>query len=91
MHIEQVKKYVLSSLVCSVVMLHSTAIAALGATSDGAGGSHQGLFVLSVLFGILAISAVRLINKRSLLTPWVLCALVIPSFVYWLWFSALGH
>ncbi len=28
-HVEQVKKYVMSSLVCSVLMLHSLAVAAL--------------------------------------------------------------
>ena len=91
MHIEQVKKYVLSSLVCSVVMLHATAIAALGVTSNGAGGSRQGLFVLSVLFGMLAIVAVRLINKIRILTPWLVCAFIPATFLYWLWFQALGH
>jgi hypothetical protein len=90
-HIEQVKKYVLSSLVCSVVMLHSAAIAALGVVSNGAGGSRQGLFVLSVLFGAFAITAVRLINGLRVLTPWLLCALVIPTLVYWLWFGPFGH
>ena len=84
MHIEQVKRYVLSSLVCSVVMLHSTAVAALGATGGTAGGARQGLFVMSVLFGVLAIGAVRIINKRSVWTPWLLGAVVVPTVVYWL-------
>lgn len=84
MRIERVKRYVLSSLVCSVVMLHSTAVAALGATGGTTGGARQGLFVMSVLFGMLAIGAVRLINRLTLLTPWFLCAPVIPSVVYYL-------
>lgn len=83
MHIEQVKKYVLSSLLCSVVMLHSAAMATLGATSADKGGARQGLFVISVLLGVLAIGAVRLINRLSLLTPWFLLTPVIPLFVYW--------
>lgn len=83
MHVEQVKKYVLSSLLCSVVLLHSAAMATLGATAADKGGARQGLFVISVLLGVLAIGAVRLINRLSLLTPWFLVAPVIPLFVYW--------
>jgi hypothetical protein len=89
--LEQVRTYVLASLVCSVVMLHSLAIAALGCASNGHGGSRQGLFVLSILFGCLAIGAVRLINRLPLLTPWFLCAPIIPTAAYLVWFQALGH
>lgn len=84
MHIEQVRKYVLSSLVCSVVLLHSAAMAALGATGADKGGARQGLFVISVLLGVLAVGAVRLINKLSLVTPWFLLTPVIPLLVYYL-------
>ncbi|MFT4082716.1 MAG: transcriptional regulator [Nocardioides sp.] len=84
MQIEQVRRYVLSSLVCSVVLLHSLAMAALGATGADKGGARQGLFVISVLLGVLAIGAVRLINRRSLLTPWLAGALVIPLIAYYL-------
>ena len=89
MHIEQVRKYVLASLVCSVVMGHSLAVAVLGVASKNQGGSRQGLFVLSVLFGLLAIGAVRMINRRRLLTPWLLCAAVIPSATYLLYFQVI--
>lgn len=84
MHIEQVRKYVLSSLVCSVVLLHSAAMAALGATGADKGGARQGLFVISVMLGVLAVGAVRLINKLSLVTPWFLLTPVIPLLVYYL-------
>ncbi|MFE3997585.1 transcriptional regulator [Nocardioides sp. YIM B13467] len=84
MHVEKVKKYVASSLLCSVVMLHSLAMAAMGATGADKGGARQGLFVLSVLLGAMAVAGVRLINKRSLVTPWFLVAPVIPSLVYYL-------
>jgi len=83
-HIEQVKKYVLSSLLCSVVMLHSAAMALLGATAADKGGARQGLFVISVLLGAIAIVGVRLINKLSALTPWLLGAIVIPVVVYYI-------
>lgn len=83
MHIEQVRKYVLSSLVCSVVLLHSLAMAALGATGADKGGARQGLFVIAVLLGVLAIAAVRLINKLSLVTPWFAVTPVIPLVVYY--------
>ena len=83
MHIEQVKKYVTSSLLCSVVLLHSLAMAALGATGPDKGGAREGLFVISVLLGVVAVGGVRLINKLSLVTPWFLAAPVIPVAVYY--------
>lgn len=83
MHIQQVKKYVASSLLCAVVLLHSLAMAALGATGADKGGAREGLFVISVLLGVMAVAGVRLINKLSLATPWFLMAPVIPLLVYY--------
>lgn len=87
MHIEQVKKYVMSSLLCSVVLLHSAAMAALGASGADKGGARQGLFVIAVLLGVVAIAGARLIFgkplKRAVLSPWLLCAGVIPVLVYY--------
>jgi len=82
-HIQQVKKYVASSLLCAVVLLHSLAMAALGATGADKGGAREGLFVISVLLGVMAVAGVRLINKLSLATPWFLMAPVIPLLVYY--------
>ena len=84
MHIQQVKKYVASSLLCAVVLLHSLAMAALGATGADKGGAREGLFVISVLLGVMAVAGVRLINKLSLATPWFLMAPVIPLLVYYI-------
>ncbi|WP_300679153.1 transcriptional regulator [Nocardioides sp.] len=89
MHIEQVRKYVLASLVCSVVMGHSLAVAVLGVASKNQGGSRQGLFVLSILFGLLGIGAARLINRASLLTPWLLCAVIVPTATYVVYFQVI--
>ncbi|EGD42224.1 hypothetical protein NBCG_03475 [Nocardioidaceae bacterium Broad-1] len=83
MHIEQVKKYVASSLLCAVVLLHSLAMAALGATGADKGGAREGLFVISVLLGVMAVAGVRVINRLSLVTPWFLLPPVIPLLVYY--------
>lgn len=82
MHIEQVQRYILSSLLCSIVLLHSAAMALLGATSADVAGARQGLFVIAVVLSVLAIVGVRLINKRNLITPWLLLSPVIPLAVY---------
>ena len=83
MHIEQVKKYVASSLLCAVVLLHSLAMAALGATGADKGGAREGLFVISLLLGVMAVAGVRVINRLSLVTPWFLLTPVIPLLVYY--------
>ena len=86
-HIEQVKKYVLSILACAVLMLHSLAVAALGTQANGAGGSRPGLFVMSLLLGLFGIVVVRAINQLPMLTPWLLAAVVIPTAVYVFYFQ----
>ena len=90
MHIEQVKKYVMSSLACSVLMLHSLAVAALGTQVNGAGGSRPGLFVMSMLLGLFGIELVRLINRLPVLTPWLLVAPVVPTVVYYVYFQVIS-
>lgn len=90
MHIEQVKKYVLASLLCSVLMLHSLAVAALGVWGDGARGSRPGLFVISALLGLFGVVGVRLLNQLSVLTPWLATSLVIPVVVYVGYFKVLS-
>ena len=88
MKVERVQRYVLSSFVCIVVMGHSMAAAVAGAfIVNGAGGSIPGLFVISVLFGVLAISAVRLINRKRVLSLWLLCAGIVPTLCYLLAFT----
>jgi hypothetical protein len=89
-HIEQVKKYVLSILACAVLMLHSLAVAALGTQVNGAGGSRPGLFVMSLLLGVFGIVLVRAINRLPVLTPWLLTAAVIPTAVYLLYFQVIA-
>lgn len=90
MHVEQVKKYVMSSLACSVLMLHSLAVAALGTQVNGAGGSRPGLFVMSLLLGLFGIVLVRAINRLPILTLWLLLAPLVPVVVYVLYFQVIA-
>jgi hypothetical protein len=80
----------MSSLICSVVLLHSVFMALLGINSSGAGGSRQGLFVLSCLLGFLAVVAVRLVNKLSPLTLWLACGVIVPVVIYGTKYNWLG-
>lgn len=91
MHVEQVKKYVMSTLACSVLMLHSLAVAALGTQVNGAGGSRPGLFVMSLLLGLFGVVLVRVINGLPVLTPWLLAAVVTPTLVYVLYFHVFAR
>jgi hypothetical protein len=88
--VEQVKKYVMSSLACSVLMLHSLAVAALGTQVNGAGGSRPGLFVMSLLLGLFGIVLVRAINRLPILTLWLLLAPLVPVVVYVLYFQVIA-
>jgi hypothetical protein len=88
-HIEQVKKYVLASLLCSVLMLHSLAVAVLGTQGSGARGARPGLFVISALLGLFGIVGVRLLNQLQVMTPWLVTCLVIPLIVYVGYFKVL--
>ena len=87
MKVERVQRYVLSSFACIVIMGHSMAAGVAGAfIVNGAGGSIPGLFVISVLFGVLAVCAVRLINRKRVLSPWILAAAIVPTLCYLLAF-----
>ena len=83
MDIEQVKTWVATSMVMAVVMLHAVAVAALGAFGSDKGGAREGLFVIASLLAMLAIGAVRVIHKKSVLTPWLLAGVLPPLVVYW--------
>lgn len=90
MHIERVKRYILASLLCSVLMLHSLAVAALGTQAGDVRGSRPGLFVMSTLLGLFGVVGVRLLNGLSVLTPWLVTCLVIPVIVYVGYFKVLS-
>jgi hypothetical protein len=83
--VERVQRWVASALVLTVCTLFATGMAVLSGTVDRAG-ARPGLLGLSCVVGLLAMTGVRLINQKSLLTPWLLLgflpAVVVGSY-YW--------
>ena len=68
-------------LSCSVVGMTASlglGIMSLVVDDEGRHGSGIGLFVLSGIVGLGTVVAVRAINERSWLSPWLLVGLVVP-------------
>lgn len=82
MDVEEVKRWVMTSLIGAVILMHSIAVAALGAFGPDRAGARQGLFVIATLLAALAIGAIRLVHKLPLLTPWYVAAVIPPTLVY---------
>ena len=86
MRVERVQRWVASALVLTVATLFATGMAILSGTVDRAG-ARPGLLILSCAVGLMAMAGVRIINARSLLTPWLLLAFLPAAVVgsyYWL-------
>ena len=86
MEVERVQRWVASALVLTVCTLLATGMAILSGTVERAG-ARPGLLVLSCVVGLMAMVGVRLINQKSLLTPWLLLACLPAAVVgsyYWL-------
>jgi hypothetical protein len=76
--VERVQRWVASALVLTVCSLF--------ATVDRAG-ARPGLLIISCVVGLMAMVGVRVINQRSVLTPWLLLAFLPAAAVgsyYWL-------
>jgi hypothetical protein len=56
-------------------------IMSLVVDDEGRHGSGVGLFVMSGIIGLGTVVAVRAINERSWLSPWLLVGLVVPACV----------
>jgi uncharacterized membrane protein YadS len=69
--VERVQRWVASALVLTVCALFATGMAVLSGTVDRAG-ARPGLLGLSCVVGLMAMTGVRVINQKSLLTPWLL-------------------
>jgi MFS-type transporter involved in bile tolerance (Atg22 family) len=83
--VERVQRWVASALVLTVCTLFATGMAILSGTVDRAG-ARPGLLTISCVVGLMALSGVRLINRKSLLTPWLLLGFlpaVVVGFYYW--------
>ena len=73
MQVERVQRWVASALVLTVCTLFATGLAILSGTVDRSG-ARPGLLVISCVVGLMAMAGVRLINQKSVLTPWLLLA-----------------
>ena len=86
MQVERVQRWVASALVLTVATLLATGLAVLSGVADTAG-ARPGLLIISCVVGLIAMTGVRLINQRSLLTPWLVLAFVPAAVVgsyYWM-------
>jgi hypothetical protein len=84
--VERVQRWVASALVLTVCTLFATGMAILSGTVDRAG-ARPGLLVISSVVGLMAMAGVRVINQRSVLTPWLLLGFLPAAAVgsyYWL-------
>lgn len=86
MEVERVQRWVASALVLTVATLFATGMAILSGTVDRAG-ARPGLLGISCVVGLMAMTGVRVINGKRLLTPWLLLGLlpaVVVGSYYWL-------
>ena len=86
MQVERVQRWVASTLVLTVATLFATGMAILSGTVDRAG-ARPGLLTISSVVGLMAMSGVRVINSRRVLSPWLLLGLLPAAVVgsyYWL-------
>jgi hypothetical protein len=84
--VERVQRWVASALVLTVATLFATGLAILSGTVDRAG-ARPGLLAISCVVGLMAMAGVRVINGRSVLTPWLVLAFlpaVVVGSYYWL-------
>jgi hypothetical protein len=84
--VERVQRWVASTLVLTVATLFATGMAILSGTVDRAG-ARPGLLTISSVVGLMAMSGVRVINSRRVLSPWLLLGLLPAAVVgsyYWL-------
>ncbi len=82
MEVERVQRWVMSTLLMTIAVIFGGGLALLSATSVQPG-ARPGLLVMSAFVGVMGVSGVRVINGKSLVTPWLLAGAV-PAFLGWL-------
>jgi ABC-type Fe3+-siderophore transport system permease subunit len=85
MQVERVQRWVASALVLTVATLFATGLAVLSGTVDRPG-ARPGLLGISCVVGLMAVTGVRVINQKRLLTPWLLLAFL-PAVVVGSYFA----
>jgi hypothetical protein len=86
--VERVQRWVISALLLTICTLFATGMAVLSGTVDRAG-AKPGLLGISCVVGVLAMSGVRAINLKPILTPWLLLGLL-PALVVGSYFRLLS-
>jgi hypothetical protein len=79
--VERVQKWVMSALVLTTATIFATGISLLAGQSEQAG-AEPGLLSIAAVVGVVALAAVRVINQKSVLTPWLVLGLL-PAAVVW--------
>jgi hypothetical protein len=79
MQIERVQRWVMSAVVLTTATIFATGISLLAGQSEQAG-AEPGLLSIACVVGIVAIAAVRVINQKTVLTPWLVLG-VLPAVV----------
>jgi hypothetical protein len=82
MDVERVQKWVMSALVLTTATIFASGLSLLARQSEQAG-AVPGLLGIAAVVGVVAIAAVRLINQKSVLTPWLLLGLLPAAVVGW--------
>lgn len=81
MEVERVQRWVMSAMVLTVAGIFATGLALLSATSKQAG-ARPGLLGMAAVVGVAGVVAMRFINLRGPLTPWLVLGFL-PAFVGW--------
>lgn len=79
------QKWVMSAVVLTTATIFATGISLLAGQSEQPG-AEPGLLSIAAVVGIVAIAAVRVINQKAVLTPWLVLgpvpAAVVGYFVF---------
>ncbi len=81
MQVERVQRWVMSALLLTTATIFASGLTVLSGTVERAG-AEPGLLTIAAVVGLLAMAGVRLINEKSVLTPWLLLGLL-PAVVGW--------
>lgn len=81
MDVVRVQRWIASALVMTVAALFGGGIAFASATSKQPG-ARPGLLIMSIVVGLMAMIGVRVINAKTILTPWLVLG-ALPALFGW--------
>ena len=73
------QRWVMSAIVLTTATIFASGLSLLAGQSEQPG-AEPGLLSIAAAVGVIAIGAVRVINQKSVLTPWLLLG-VLPAAV----------